>query len=190
MGKGELHLICGPMFAGKTSTLIKKLEDYAKKGKRVEVLKPTRDTRNSTIEIVSHDGVSLSCICVGRLDEFPCRCEEIYKNSEVIGIDERQFFEDLVEFCKQAVDEDEKVVIVAGLDGCQKRRKFGMILDLAPDSDSIEKLNARCGICSKPAPFTFRTVPDSENMIGGTESYTALCRECHTKEDIKRDLLN
>jgi len=190
MGKGELHLVCGPMFAGKTSTLIEKLWDYRKEGKRIGVLKPIKDTRYSTTEIVSHNGVSLPCTCVEKLNDFPDRYERDYRNSEVIGIDEGQFFEDLIEFSRRAVDVDGKIVIVVGLDGCQKRKKFGRILDLVPDSDSIVKLNARCGICNKPAPFTFRTVPDSENMIGGAESYTTLCRECHAREDVKRDLIN
>ena len=190
MGKGELHLVCGPMFAGKTTTLIKRLENLAREGKRIEVLKPKRDTRYSTTEIVTHDGVRLPCVCVGCLDEFVYRSGDSYKNSKVLGIDEGQFFEDLVEFCNRAVDEDDKIVIVAGLDGCQKKKKFGRILDLVPNSNSIVKLNAKCGICGNPAPFTFRTVPDSENMIGGAESYTSFCRECHTEEDKKKDLKN
>ena len=190
MGKGELHLVCGPMFSGKTSTLIQRLNDHVKEGERIGVVKPIRDTLYSTTEIMSHDGVSLPCMCVERLGDFSCRYGDIYRRSDVIGIDKGQFFEDLDEFCRRAVDKDGKVVIVAGLESCQKKKKFGKILDLIPDADSIVKLNAMCGICSQPAVFTFRTVPDTENMIGGAESYTSFCRECHAKESRKNDIVN
>ncbi len=118
---------------------------------------------------------------------------------DVIGIDEAQFFEidtftatststSIVPFVKNLVDVHHKYVIIAGLDGSYKREKLGYILDLIPLADNVVKLHAYCKRCAtkdkdkilRSATFTHYT-GDSDNIIvvGGSEKYLAVCRECY-----------
>lgn len=95
----------------------------------------------------------------------------------MIGIDEAQFFGDLYEFCRQAADREGKTVIVAGLDGDFKRRRFGSVLDLIPIADTVTKLTSRCEVCGKRALFTMRKTEEKETeLIGGAEVYMPVCR--------------
>jgi len=68
-------------------------------------------------------------------------------------------------------------VIVAGLDGDFKRKRFGQVVDLTPLADAVVKLTAECAICGSPAPFTARTVDEmDQTLVGGAESYVPVCR--------------
>lgn len=99
---------------------------------------------------------------------------------DVIGVDEGQFFPDLIQFCDLAANAG-KVVVVAALDGTYTRRDFGQMGDLLACCDSITKLNAVCAICGEDAPFTRRDFFSEETkLIGGREKYTPVCRKHHT----------
>lgn len=175
---GGIHLIVGPMFAGKTTALLRRIRKEADAGRRVSLVKSDKDDRYAVSAVVSHDGLQMPCVAASTLASFKHHVgEDAYRQIEVIGIDEAQFFDDLLEFCQSAADLDNKTIIVAGLDGDFLRRRFGSALDLMPLADSVTKLHARCEICNQPAPFTFRKTVDTETeVIGGADVYMPVCR--------------
>ncbi|KAK9715098.1 hypothetical protein RND81_06G143600 [Saponaria officinalis] len=176
---GEVHVIVGPMFAGKTTTLLRRIQSERLKGRNVALIKSNKDTRYEHNSVVTHDGDKYPCWPLQNLSSF--RQEfgpSAYDELEVIGIDEAQFFEDLYDFCQRAADHDGKTVIVAGLDGDYLRRSFGSVLDIVPLADSVTKLTARCDVCGKRANFTLRKTEETEKeLIGGAEVYMPVCRQ-------------
>jgi len=98
---------------------------------------------------------------------------------DVIGIDEGQFFPDVVSFCEQMANMG-KVVIVAALDGTFQRKPFGSILELIPMAEDVTKLTAVCVMCQGSAAFTKRLGEEQEiELIGGEDKYIAVCRSCY-----------
>ncbi|KAH7293852.1 hypothetical protein KP509_28G045300 [Ceratopteris richardii] len=176
---GSIHLIVGPMFAGKTTALLQRVQAEASTGRKVVLVKSNKDTRYGISSVVSHDGKHMPCWAVPSLESFRSQIgEEQYANIDLIGIDEAQFFKDLCSFCQAAADYEGKTLIVAGLDGDFERNKFGPILDLIPFADSIVKLTSHCELCGKPASFTFRKTDDkNKEMIGGADIYMPVCRQ-------------
>jgi thymidine kinase len=117
-------------------------------------------------------------------DATPCdtlsEVNHIVNKYDCIGIDEAQFFPDLISFCSRMATEG-KIVIVAALDGTFQRKPFGKVLELVPLAESIIKLNAVCMICSKDAPFTKRIGSETAiEIIGGSDKYFAVCRKCYS----------
>ncbi|KAJ9146712.1 hypothetical protein P3X46_028944 [Hevea brasiliensis] len=176
---GEIHVIVGPMFAGKTTTLLRRIQSESGNGRNVAVIKSNRDTRYGLDSIVTHDGVKLPCVALPNLSSFRQKFgTDAYEQLDVIGIDEAQFFEDLYDFCREAADHDGKTLIVAGLDGDYLRRSFGSVLDIIPLADSVTKLTARCELCGKRAIFTLRKTQETRiELIGGADVYMPVCRQ-------------
>ncbi|KAI5054904.1 hypothetical protein GOP47_0030049 [Adiantum capillus-veneris] len=179
VASGSIHLIVGPMFAGKTTALLQRVEEEASAGRNVALVKSDKDTRYGLSSIVSHDGRQMPCWAVPSLASFRSQIgEDEYAKLDLIGIDEAQFLKDLYSFCQIAADYEGKTLIVAGLDGDFQRNKFGSVLDLVPLADSIIKLSSNCELCGKPASFTFRKTDDSnKEVIGGTDIYMPVCRQ-------------
>ncbi|MCL7039503.1 hypothetical protein MKW94_006413 [Papaver nudicaule] len=175
---GEIHVICGPMFAGKTTALLQRVQAEIDLGRSVMLIKSNKDTRYGLDSVVTHDGTKLPCWALSNLSSFSHKLGAIaYDKLDVIGIDEAQFFGDLYDFCRKAADHDGKTVIVAGLDGDYLRRTFGSVLDIVPLADSITKLTARCNVCGKRAHFTLRKTEDTQTeLIGGSDVYMPVCR--------------
>lgn len=169
----------GPMFAGKTSSLISRMKSESANGRNVAIIKSSKDTRYGLDSIVTHDGAKLPCWALSDLSSFKQKFGvDAYEQLDVIGIDEAQFFDDLYDFCREAADHDGKTVIVAGLDGNYLRKRFGSVLDIIPLADSITKLTARCEICGKNALFTLRKTQDTQvELIGGVDVYMPVCRQ-------------
>ena len=177
----SLELLIGPMFAGKTSELIRRLTTFKKANFTVLYINSALDTRS---ELFSTHNNSLTkyqdidMIKTGRLMDV----YELCKNVSVIAIDEGQFFEDLIEFYKNIVDNDKKTLIVAGLNGTSDREPFGKLNDLVPLCDNIEFIRPFCTTCSEtgkmiPAIFSKRLANCSGVVcIGGSDSYIAVCR--------------
>lgn len=166
----------GNMFSGKTSELIRRLKRYKVLGKKICVINSTKDVRSSNQVIHTHDDVNFDCIKVSRLPDV--LTNEEFCNSEVIAIDEAQFFAHLADFVRVCLFVKKKV-IVAGLDADYKQDKFGEILDCIPLADTVTKLTALCAECNDgtPGPFTKRIVDAKEvEHVGGCESYRASCR--------------
>ncbi|KAK6918758.1 Thymidine kinase [Dillenia turbinata] len=176
---GEIHVIIGPMFAGKTTALLRRIKTEGSNGRNVAMIKSSKDTRYGLDSIVTHDGAKFPCWALDNLMSF----EEnfgvhAYDKLDVIGIDEAQFFEDLYDFCCKAADRDGKTVILAGLDGDYLRKRFGSVLDVVPLADSVTKLTARCELCGKKAFFTLRKTQDTRTeLIAGADVYMPVCRQ-------------
>lgn len=186
---GEIHVIVGPMFAGKTTTLLRRIKTESKNGRSVAVIKSIKDTRYALDSIVTHDGEKLPCWPMVDLSSFRQKLgPEAYDKLEVIGIDEAQFFEDLYDFCRKAADDDGKTVIVAGLDGDYLRRSFGSVVEVIPLADSVTKLTARCELCGKRAFFTLRKTEETETeLIAGAEVYMPVCRKHYVSGQVIKE---
>lgn len=171
---GKIELIIGPMFSGKTTELIRRVERLSYGKKNIISINHQSDIRYNSSNITSHNGSSidaLSCLhlmpIISKFDDF-----------DVIAIDEGQFFDDIVEFSEMMANQG-KLVIVAALDGDFKQEPFGQIPQLIPHAEKIDKLTAVCIKCGQDAPFTTR-VSHCDNVIkvGGPEMYQSVCRSC------------
>lgn len=174
--EGE-HLILENCIIGHNSSeLIHEISKYKGNNYNVFCINSIFDTRHKDNVIMTHDKITIPCCKVKTLQESK---ELIPSGTRVIGIDEAQFFPDLVEFVNQQLSLGRKL-IVAGLDGDSNQKKFGSILDLIPQADSYVKKYALCTKCSKPAIFTKRITNDTNQiLVGAKESYIATCRECN-----------
>jgi len=171
---GELHIIIGPMFSGKTTRLIETSQTY----KIPLVINYALDKRYHDTLLSTHDGTTTPCIQVLRLCDI--HIDEIMK-ADAIFINEGQFFPDLLEVITVFLEKYNKTVYVCGLDGDYLRVPFGYILQLITLCDSVEKLLSRCGRCSNPAPFTHRVSNHREQIVIGVDEYIPLCRSCYLK---------
>ncbi|KAB5527691.1 hypothetical protein DKX38_021538 [Salix brachista] len=176
---GEVHVIIGPMFAGKTTGLLRRIKSESSSGRTVAMIKSSKDTRYAKDSVVTHDGLKFPCWALPDLASFQHKLgDDEYQKIDVIGIDEAQFFEDLYDFCCKAADHDGKTIIVAGLDGDYLRRSFGSILDVIPLADTVTKLTARCDLCGGRAFFTWRKTSETKTeLIGGSDLYMPVCRQ-------------
>ena len=170
--KGSLHLIIGPMYAGKTSELIrlKKRTDIA--GKKSIIIKYDGDMRYGTDDqLYTFDKTSHPCVV---------SCGKSLKNTltqidlsdvNYIYIDEIQFYNDAFDVC-QSLTKNDIHVIVTGLQGTYERKIFPVIAELIPISDKITQLTAIDKDSGNDAPFTKRIVGGNDlEIIGGSESY-------------------
>ena len=185
---GQLHIITGPMFSGKTTELIKRLSRYSAIGKNVLVINSNKDSRNINNVIMTHTNKTLDAVKTDFLTKTSRKNSINFLNIQkprmayhhnVIGIDEAQFFEDLVPFVKQKVNEG-FILIIAGLIGDFQQNTFGHIIELFPFCDTITNLNSYCTICKDGtlAPFTKRLIDSKEQeLVGSDDIYTAVCRK-------------
>ncbi len=173
---GWIEVICGPMFSGKSEELIRRLRRALIARKRVQVFKPVLDDRYSTDEIVSHGDLRMPSMPV----QSPAGIlENIEMRTQVVGIDEANFFgTGLIDVAGRLADSG-KQVIIAGLDTDYMGRPFAPIPDLLALAESITKTLAICMRCGNPAKHTQRLVESNELiMVGAGGSYEARCRRC------------
>eukprot|EP00878_Enallax_costatus_P018410 GHUV01019380.1.p1 GENE.GHUV01019380.1~~GHUV01019380.1.p1 ORF type:complete len:441 (+),score=107.47 GHUV01019380.1:306-1628(+) len=149
LGAGKLELIMGPMFAGKSTRLMARVQDVSDAGRVAVAVKSAKDERYGCHWVVTHDGRCMRCYTADTLQEFKQLMGPHYQKLQVLAIDEAQFFPDLLEFCRTAVDFEGKHVIVAGLSGDFKRQRFGQLLELMPLADSITQLASKCAFCEQ-----------------------------------------
>lgn len=183
----SLDIIIGPMFAGKSSRIADIVSRYEALGGRVLLVKPLCDNRYGD-DHITHNKRKTPCISVKDLDDIP---KDVLKNTDIIIVDEAQFFKYLVPFCEYAVDTLEKKLYLVGLDGDSNRRKFGELLDCIPLADRVEKLTAFCKRCANGTPglFSHRKTESSDLIvIGGADMYETLCRECYSRCFLDNDL--
>jgi len=175
---GRLELIMGCMFSGKSTELIRRLKRYKAINKQVLVINSAKDTRSTEQVLKTHDGVTFNCIKTNNLNEI--FKSEDFRNVEIIGIDEGQFFNGLYDFVIGSLKLD-KHVIVASLDGDSNQETFGETLSLIPIADEVDKLKAFCMECNDgtPAPFSKRIIMQNEGqeLIGDNDFYRAVCRK-------------
>lgn len=185
---GWIEVICGSMFSGKSEELIRRVRRVQIAKKKVQVFKPTIDNRYTVQYIYSHNGTKVEAINITKPKEI---FESIEPDTEVIAIDEVQFYDDdIVSICQELANQGKRVII-AGLDQDFRGEPFGPIPKLLAVAEYIDKLQAICMICGNIASRTQRLVngqpakySDPTILIGAKESYEARCRKCHsvTKE--------
>ena len=192
-----LEIILGSMYSGKTSRLVEIYKQYKFCNISVVVINHSVDTRYDDELLSTHDKIKIPCIKTETLfDIYPydLNLEEGVQNiprvtdkfkivaSEVILINEGQFFPDLEEFVKNLLANDKKVY-VCGLDGDFERKKFGQILNLIPLCDKVTKLTSLCSICKNGAPgiFSKRITLETEQTVVGSDNYIPVCRKCYNK---------
>ena len=182
-----LEVISGCMFAGKTEELIRRINVLSYAKMNIIVFKPKIDNRYSDTEIVSHSGAKVPCLVVDRAQEI---LKKVNIDTEVVAIDEVQFFDqDIVDVCEYLADKGIRV-IVAGLDKDFRGEPFGIMPELLTRAEFITKLTAVCTKCGAPATRTQRLVNgkpasfnDSIVLVGAVEHYEPRCRHCHEVVD-------
>src|SRR4249920_521276 len=173
---GSIEVICGSMFSGKSEELIRRLRRAQIAKQRVQIFKPRLDNRFSEDHIVSHSDMKMKSELVAAAPEI---LTQLHAETQVVGIDEAQFFDlDLVAVCNRMADMGKRV-IVAGLDQDFRAKPFDPMPQLLAVAEYITKTLAICVRCGAPANRTQRLDSNSERlMIGGNGSYEARCRAC------------
>jgi thymidine kinase len=183
MINGQLEVICGCMFSGKTEELIRRLKRATYARQKVQIFKHSFDTRYDELNITTHYGLKLPTV--------PCRepadiIRGIERGVQVVGIDEVQFYGDLIVPAIEEVLQQDIKVIVSGLDMDFRGQPFGAMPRLMIMAEQVDKLTAICSVCGEPATRTQRLLDghpapyDSEIVsVGSTEKYEARCRRCH-----------
>ena len=178
--EGYLELILGPMFSGKTSTL-KKIYDQCKYCNiPVMVINYEADNRYCDASFMStHDKIMIPCIKGTSILEIMIKNIEKVNESEVILINEGQFFGDISHVIS-LVENLHKRVYICGLDGDFKKNKIGSLLDLIPYCDNVSKLKSLCSMCrnGKAGLFSYRITNETDQVVIGVENYKPVCRTC------------
>jgi len=173
---GWIEVICGSMFSGKSEELIRRLRRAQIAKQRVQIFKPRIDLRYLNDHIVSHSDQKIASEVVGAAREILDRLD---LRTEVIGIDEAQFFDsEIVAVCNRLADMGKRV-IVAGLDQDYTGKPFDPMPELLAIAEYITKTLAICMRCGNPANHTQRLIESSERVIvGAADIYEARCRRC------------
>lgn len=181
--KGWVECIVGPMFAGKTEELMRRVKRMEYAHKNYMIFKPSIDTRYSINEIVSHNKKSLQAINISHGSDMK---RHVKKDTQAIVIDEVQFFdESLIQYLMEFASKGYRV-ICGGLDRDFRGQAFKVTGEIMAISDSVTKLTAICSCCGKEATMTQRIIDgepahfnDPTILVGEMESYEARCRDCH-----------
>jgi thymidine kinase len=180
-----LELIIGPMFSGKTSKLLEIYKQCKFCNISVTIINYDLDKRYHDTMMSSHDKIMAPCIQIRKLCDIwntnnsAAEFEQLMK-SDVILINEGQFFEDLYEVVVDMLKYNKKIYI-GGLDGDFERKKFGKILELIPMCDKITKLVSLCSMCKNGTPgiFSMRLTKEKEQTVIGSDNYIPVCRDCY-----------
>lgn len=173
--KGQIEVICGSMFSGKTEELIRRVNRALIAKQKVEIFKPAMDTRYHRAQVVSHDASSVRSIPVQFAEDILL----LSGNCDVVGIDEVQFFDGQIVRVAVELARSGKRVILAGLDMDFEGNPFGAMPKLMAVAEYVTKVHAICMKCGDLAAFSFRLSPDKEKvLLGEKESYEARCRKC------------
>ena len=191
-----LELIIGPMFSGKTSKLVEIYKQCQFCNIPVAVINHSIDNRYDEELLSTHDEIKIPCIKTEKLFDLwiegNISLEDDIKHipritdklkvvtSNVILINEGQFFPDLFDFVNILLKEGKKVY-VCGLDGDFERKKFGQILDLIPLCDKVHKLSSLCSLCKDGTlgVFSMRLTSEKTQTLVGSDIYIPVCRKCY-----------
>lgn len=183
--EGRLECIVGPMYAGKTEELIRRLRRVVIAKQRIQVFKPHIDVRYGLENIVSHSALDLEKVTGVKPTVAHIRdVHMLYNGARVVGIEEVQFFEPKIIDTINGFVKDGVRVIVSGLDLDYTGKPFGVIADLLALADEVTKLTAICSACFGIATRTHRKVlsDTKQVVVGGNELYEARCKECWLKD--------
>jgi thymidine kinase len=181
--EGSIEIICGSMFCGKTEELIRRARRAQIAKQKLLVFKPALDDRYEVENLASHNGVSFAAVSV---TDASAILEAVDEDTDVVIVDEVQFFDDgIIDICNVLADAGKRV-IVAGLDNDFRGEPFGPVPALMAQADIIDKLHAICVVCGAAATRTQRLLDgrpasyhDPIIMVGASEVYEARCRRCH-----------
>ncbi|MBI3265019.1 MAG: thymidine kinase [Acidobacteria bacterium] len=173
---GWIEVVTGSMFSGKSEELIRRLRRAQIARQRVQIFKPRTDTRYSEDHIVSHSEMRIPSQVVSSAAELLGRVEA---ETEVVGIDEGQFFDMELPAVCNALANAGKRVIVAGLDQDYLGKPFDPMPQLLAIAEYITKTLAVCMVCGSPANHTQRLVASRDRvLLGAAGMYEARCRRC------------
>jgi thymidine kinase len=181
-----IDIIIGPMFSGKTTELCRRLNILQTLGLRCLYINSDIDNRsiknfsthNKMLNKISFDSHKIKDIHL---------LKQIGMNYDVIGIDEIQFFKNIVNVIVDLVETHGKKIIVSGLNGDSNRNLFGEIHLLLPYSNNIDKIDSYCVKCyrqgiQRHGIFSQKEIQNNEIVtIGGSDKYISVCRECYLK---------
>ena len=181
--KGWIEVICGPMFAGKSEELIRRVKTLSYAHQKIVAFKPAIDNRYDKSAISSHDCEKYQAFAIKSAEDILPLVES---DVQVVAIDEVQFFKDnIVSICESLADRGVRV-IVAGLDTDFRGEPFGVMPLLLARAEFVTKLSAACTVCGCAATRTQRLVDgkpanydDPIILVGAKESYEARCRKHH-----------
>ena len=185
--KGSLEVICGPMFAGKTEELLRRINRFKYADIKYLIFKPKIDTRSGN-SAKSRDGRAIDAI---EVEDSTAILEYVLNlskknNVDAIAIDEAQFFDEQLGRVANELANMGYLVYVAGLDLDFKAKPFPSMSNCLSYADHITKLKGVCVVCGAPSTRTQRLIngrPASANsptvMVGDSEAYESRCRRCH-----------
>jgi thymidine kinase len=174
--QGWIEVITGSMFSGKSEELIRRVRRAEIARQRVQVFKPRLDTRHAAEYVVSHSDFRYAAETVGSARELK---DAVKPETEVVGIDEGQFFDMALPAVCNALADEGKRVIVAGLDQDYLGKPFEPMPQLLAIAEYITKTLAICMVCGNPANHTQRLVANSDRVLLGAQgTYEARCRVC------------
>ncbi len=177
MNPGRLEVICGPMFAGKTTLLQERVRQARDTGARAIVLKPCSDTRYATDAVVTHTGERLDAVAIASADELLA----FAATHDLIAIDELHFFGSDAVAPLEALRRAGRRIIVAGCDLDHFGDLFAPFDTLIPLADELTRLTGVCASCGAPSTHSERIVPRTERIIiGGVGDFLPRCAACFT----------
>ena len=184
---GSIEVICGGMFSGKSEELIRRVKRASIARLKVQVFKHSMDKRYNEVRVASHSGFTYEAHAAESVKQIR---ELLKPDTQVVGIDESQFFgDDLPSLCQELADSGLRV-IVAGLDQDFMGRPFGPMPVLLAIAEHVDKLTAICMKCGRPGTRSQRLIngkpAPSDSLVivvGASESYEARCRHCHEIDD-------
>jgi len=196
---GYLEIILGSMYSGKSTRLVEIYNQCKFCSISVVVINHTIDNRYDEHLLSTHDKVKIPCMKTERLLDLwsesidleydieniqRSKDKFIIRSSEVILINEGQFFPDLEDFVRLLLNYGKKVYI-CGLDGDFERKKFGQILDLIPLCDKVTKLTSLCSLCKNGTLgiFSMRLTHETDQTVVGSENYIPVCRKCYSNKN-------
>jgi len=172
-----LIVIIGPMFAGKTTELIRRIKRYQLSRKKTIIYKPSIDVRYSIENVNSHDGLKYPARIIPNDEKGISILASEYKFYDVIGIDEIQFFPSSIVYLIDQISY-EKDVIAAALNLDYRGKPWETVEKLLPYADQIITVSAVCYICGKEATRTIRISEIKDRiLVGGEENYKPVCRD-------------
>ena len=180
---GWIELICGSMFSGKTEELIRRIKRAEIARQKVQVFKPKIDNRYIAAKLSSHSGSYYEATVVENAGEIAALIDD---DTEVVAIDEVQFFDwTIAELCEGLANQGLRVIL-AGLDMDFRGEPFGPMPLIMAQAEAVDKLQAICIVCGAPASRTQRLIDgrpanydDPVIMVGASEVYEARCRRHH-----------
>ncbi len=180
---GWIEMICGSMFSGKTEELIRRLKRAVIARQQVQVFKPLLDNRYPEDKVSSHDGLHWDAAIVSSASKI---LEMVKDGTDVIAIDEVQFFDrTITDVCEQLARRGKRVILT-GLDMDFRGEPFGPVPALMAQAETVDKLQAICAVCGAPASRTQRLIngipanyDEPQILVGAKEAYQARCRRCH-----------